>query len=179
MGCLVNLAKIILGLILIVIMLFTAYKLVHEPYRPEDFQQTSTQEYQPQESKTDITYEVPKQSGENHDYIMENTFQKPGVVMELTPKLEIGLVYVIKVFKSVLGTDFTPTIISAHDSFNRHDQWSPHRTGRAVDIRLDDLPLKQKRKVVRILQNTIPEHYKVRWENQFLSTEYLHFESKH
>ena len=98
--------------------------------------------------------------------------------MELTPKLEIGLVYVIKVFKSVFGNDFTPTIISAHDSFNRHDQWSPHRTGRAVDIRLDDLPLKQKRKVVRILQNTIPDHYKVRWENQFLSNEYLHFESK-
>ena len=46
MGCLVNLFKIFLGLIMIAIMLIVGYKLIFDPYRPE----------------------VPVQSGENHDF---------------------------------------------------------------------------------------------------------------
>lgn len=132
-----------------------------------------------QKPAEDVNYDVPLQTGSNHDYIMENTFQKPGVVMELTPQLESGLVYAIKVFKSQFGPDFSPTINSAHDSYHIHDQWSPHRSGRAVDISLADLPLNQRRRVVRILEGTLPKNYKVRWESQYTPNEHIHLQSKH
>ena len=78
MGCLVNLIKIFLGLILIVIMLIVGYKLIFDP----------------------------------------STFQKPGVELELTPELERGLVYVIKVFKAVFGQDKSViSILSTHEEF--------------------------------------------------------------
>jgi len=186
MGCLVNLIKIFLGLILIVIMLIVGYKLIFDPYRPESpnscwSHRPVAEETSPTDNHTidNINYDVPLQTGPTHDYIMENTFQKPFVVMELDPELEKGLVYVIKVFKSQFGEDFSPTIISAHDSFDRHDKWSAHRVGRAVDISLADLPLKPKRKVMRILQGTLPSKYKAIWENQYLSNEHLHFQSDH
>ena len=187
-GCLGHLFKAFLGVIFICIMLVAAYKMVHDPYRPEkkniwskpvetQYHKSTEAEYKPKQKQDEINYDVPLQSGAKHDYIMENTFQKSWVEMELTPELERGLVYVIKVFKAVFGQDFTPTIISAHDSFDKHDRWSHHRTGRAVDIRLNDLPLKPKRKVVKILQNTLPSEYKVIWENQYLENEHLHFQS--
>ena len=193
MGRLVNLIKIFLGLILIVIMLIVGYKLIFDPYRPESpnsswshrpvaeqtYSKSDDGEYKAKEENYDFRTNVPVQVGENHDYIMENTFQKSGVVMELTPNLESGLVYVIKVFKSQLGEDFAPTITSAHDSFDKHDRWSKHRTGRAVDIRLNDLPLKEKRRVVKILQGTLPKEYKVEWESQGTVNEHLHFQSRH
>lgn len=191
MGCLVNLIKIFLGIIAIVIMLIAGYKLVFDPYRPEtsDYwsrvhttesnQNYNDGEYQSTQSKEDAEFEVPVQTGSNHEYIMENTFQKSGVVMELTPQLESGLVYVIKVFKSQFGQDFSPTITSAHDSFDRHDQWSKHRSGRAVDIRMNDLPLNERRRVVRILEQTLPKNYKVIWEDQYTPNEHIHFQSQH
>ena len=193
MGRLVNLIKIFLGLILIVIMLIVGYKLIFDPYRPESpnsswshrpvaeqtYSKSDDGEYKAKEENYDFRTNVPVQVGENHDYIMENTLQKSGVVMELTPNLESGLVYVIKVFKSQLGEDFAPTITSAHDSFDKHDRWSKHKTGRAVDIRLNDLPLKEKRRVVKILQGTLPKEYKVEWKNQGTVNEHLHFQSRH
>ena len=193
MGCLVNLIKIFLGLIRIAIMLIVGDKLIFDPYRPESpnscwshrpvaertYSKSDDGEYKAKEENYDFRTNVPVQVGENHDYIMENTFQKSGVVMELTPNLESGLVYVIKVFKSQFGEDFAPTITSAHDSFDKHDRWSKHRTGRAVDIRLNDLPLKEKRRVVKILQGTLPKEYKVEWESQGTVNEHLHFQSKH
>ena len=189
MGCLLNLFKIFLGLIVIIIMLVAGYKLVFDPYRPESpnscwSQRPAIEEtyapkaVEPPKDNYDFRTNVPEQVGETHDYIMENTFQIPGVAMELTPTLENGLVYVIKVFKSQFGEDFTPTIISAHDSFDKHDRWSHHKTGRAVDIRMNELPLKEKRRVVRILEGTLPKDYKVRWEDQYISTEHIHLQSK-
>lgn len=192
MGCLVNLFKTFLGIILIVIMLIVGYKLIFDPYRPESpnscwshrpvaeqtYSKSDDGEYKAKEENYDFRTNVPVQLGKNHDYIMENTFQKGYVVMELTPQLESGLVYVIKVFKSQFGEDFAPTIISAHDSFDRHDRWSHHRTGRAVDISLVDLPYYERRRVVKILEGTLPKDYKVRWEDQYTSREYLHFQSK-
>lgn len=168
MGCLVNLIKIFLGLILIVIMLIVGYKLIFDPYRPESPHSKP--------SVDNINDNVPVQTGPNHDYIMENTFQKPGVVMKLSKELESGLVYVIKVFKAVFGQDYSPTIISAHDSFHRHDKWSPHRTGRAVDIGFNDLPLKEKRRLVKILKATLPDDYTLIWESQYTPNEHLHFQ---
>ena len=111
-----------------------------------------------------------------YTYELENTFQKPFVVMELDPEPEKGLVYVIKVFKSQFGEDFSPTIISAHDSFDRHDKWSAHRVGRAVDISFADLPLKQRRRVVKILKATLPDDYTIVWENLGIQNELLHFQ---
>ena len=190
MGCLINLVKCFLALIMILIMLIVGYKLVFDPYTPEEAANTAKAraavilhsddgEYQTQQSKEEIAAEVPVQTGDNHDYILENTFQKPGVIMELTPSLEKGLVYVIKVFKSQLGEDFSPTITSAHDSYDKHDQWSKHRYGKAVDIRLNDLPLNERRRVVRILEQTLPKEYKVIWESQYTPNEHLHFQSQH
>ena len=193
MGCLVNLIKIILGLIMIAIMIIVGYKLIFDPYRPESpnsswshrpvaeqtYSKSDDGEYKAKEENYDFRTNVPVQVGENHDYIMENTIQKGYVVMELTPALERGLVYVIKVFKSQFGEDFAPTIISAHDSFDRHDKWSHHKTGRAVDISLVDLPYYKRRRVVKILEGTLPKGYKVRWESQYTSREYLHFQSRH
>ena len=180
MGCLVNLFKTFLGIILIVIMLIVGYKLIFDPYRPEkpNYRSKVRTEETYQKPAEEVRNDVPVQSSDNHDYIMENTFQKGYVVMELTPQLESGLVYVIKVFKSQFGEDFAPTIISAHDSFDRHDRWSHHRTGRAVDISLVDLPYYERRRVVKILEGTLPKDYKVRWEDQYTSREYLHFQSK-
>ena len=190
-GCPGHLFKAFLGLIFICIMLWAGYKLITEPYHPPK-ENTSVEtpapqqdysEYKSKPSAEDDKYEVKKLMTEtkcdNHDYIMENTIQKSWVEMKLTPELERGLVFVIKVFKAVFSQDFTPTVISAHDSFDKHDKWSRHRTGRAVDIRLDDLPLKPKRKVMRILQGTLPPEYKAIWENQYLSNEHLHFQSDH
>lgn len=199
MGCLGNLIKIFLGLIMILIMLVVGYKLIFDPYTPEEknyntttraeetyqkfdertYKQTDEGGYKSKQSAEEVKYDVPVQTGSNHDYIMENTFQKPGVVMELTPQLESGLVYAIKVFKSQFGPDFSPTINSAHDSYHIHDQWSPHRSGRAVDISLADLPLNQRRRVIRILEGTLPKDYKVRWESQYTQNEHIHFQSKH
>ena len=172
-------------------MLIVGYKLIFNPYRPEkgnlcrsrvlaeeSYQKPDEGEYKSKPSAKEVKNDVPVQSGDNHDYIMENTFQKGYDVMELTPQLERGLVYVIKVFKSQFGEDFAPTIISAHDSFDRHDQWSPHRTGRAVDISLVDLPYYKRRRVVKILEGTLPKDYKVKWEYQYSSNEHLHFQSK-
>lgn len=192
MGCLVNLFKIILGLIMIAIMLIVGYKLIFDPYRPESpnscwshrpvaeqtYSKSDGDEYKAKEENYDFRTNVPVQVGENHDYIMENTIQKGYVVMELTPALERGLVYVIKVFKSQFGEDFAPTIISAHDSFDRHDKWSHHKTGRAVDISLVDLPYYKRRRVVKILERTLPKGYKVEWEHQGTVNEKLHFQSK-
>lgn len=188
MGCLFNLFKCILGLIMILIMLVVAYKLVFDPYRPESpnscwshrpaVEETyAPKAAEPPKENYDFRTNVPEQVGETHDYIMENTFQLPGVVMELTPTLENGLVYVIKVFKSQFGEDFAPTIISAHDSFDKHDRWSKHKTGRAVDIRMNDLPIKEKRRIVKILERTLPKGYKVEWEHQGTVNEKLHFQS--
>ncbi len=181
MGCLVNLIKIILGLIMIAIMLVVGYKLIFDPYRPEkpDHRSKVRAEETYQKPTEETKYEVPVQSGDNHEYIMENTFRKGYVVMELTPQLERGLVYVIKVFKSQFGQDFSPTIISAKDSFDRHDQWSKHRVGKAVDISLVGLSYYKRKEVVRILEKTLPKDYKVRWENQYTSQEHLHFQSRH
>ena len=142
MGCLVNMFKIVLGIFLILIMLVVGFKLVFDPYRPESpnscwshkSAEMDTQQNEP--SIDNISYDVPMQTGTTHDYIMANTFQKQFVRMELDPELEKGLVFVIKAFKTVFGQDFSPTITSAHDSFNTHDKWSPHRWGRAVDIAL-------------------------------------------
>jgi hypothetical protein len=193
MGCLVNLIKIILGLIMIAIMLIVGYKLIFDPYRPESpnsswshrpvaeqtYSKSDGGEYKAKEENYDFRTNVPVQVGENHDYIMENTIQKGYVVMELTPALERGLVYVIKVFKSQFGEDFAPTIISAHDSFDRHDKWSHHKTGRAVDISLVDLPYYKRRRVVKILEGTLPKEYKVEWKCQGTVNEHLHFQSRH
>lgn len=190
MGCLVNLFKIFLGLIVILIMLITGFKLVFDPYRPEvgtcwsrnhtddSYKKESSSEYE-YKSKEEPILDVPVQSSSNHDYIMENTFQKPGVVMELTPQLESGLVYAIKVFKSQLGQDFSPTITSAHDSFDKHNKVSKHRTGQAVDIRLNDIPLNEKRRIVKILETTLPKNYKVIWEGKYTQNEHIHLQSKH
>ncbi|WP_407448363.1 hypothetical protein [Fibrobacter sp.] len=193
MGCLGNLIKIFLGLIMILIMLVVGYKLIFDPYTPEEKNYNTTtrteETYQKADERTykqtddtepsidNVNYDVPLQTGSNHDYIMENTFQKPGVVMELTPQLESGLVYAIKVFKSQFGPDFSPTIISAHDSYHIHDKWSRHRYGQAVDISLADLPLNQRRRVVRILEGTLPKDYKVRWESQYTQNEHIHLQS--
>ena len=189
MGCLVNLIKIILGLIMIAIMLIVGYKLIFDPYRPESpnscwshmpTEETSSKaddgEYKKEPSIDNINYDVPVQTGPNHDYIMENTFQKPWVSMALDPELETGLVFVIKAFKAVFGQDFTPTIISAHDSFDRHDKWSPHRVGRAVDISLNDLHLKEKKHLIKFLKSTMPDDYTMVWEDQGIMTEHLHFQ---
>ena len=180
---------------MILIMLVVGYKLIFDPYTPEEKNYNTTtrteETYQKADERTykqtddtepsidNVNYDVPLQTGSNHDYIMENTFQKPGVVMELTPQLESGLVYAIKVFKSQLGPDFSPTIISAHDSYHIHDKWSHHRYGQAVDISLADLPLNQRRRVVRILEGTLPKDYKVRWEDKYLSNEHIHLQSNH
>ena len=142
--------------------------------KPDERTYKQTDDTEP--SIDNVNYDVPLQTGSNHDYIMENTFQKPGVVMELTPQLESGLVYAIKVFKSQFGPDFSPTIISARDSYHIHDRWSPHRYGQAVDISLADLPLNQRRRVVRILEGTLPKDYKVRWEDKYLSNEHIHLQ---
>ena len=187
MGCLVNLFKCFLALCMILVMLIVGYKLIFDPYTPDEHPKARTDvtypvddgEYKSTPSPTEVNYDVPVQSGANHDYIMENTFQKSGVVMELTPQLESGLVYVIKVFKSQLGEDFSPTITSAHDSFDRHDKWSKHRYGQAVDIRMNDLPLNERRRVVRILEQTLPKDYKVIWESQYTPNEHIHFQSNH
>ena len=183
MGCLGNLIKIFLGIIMIIIMLIVGYKLIFDPYRPESpnscwSHRPVAEETSPTDNHTidNINYDVPVQTGANHDYIMENTFQRTEVVMELAPELESGLVYVIKVFKSQFGEDFSPTIISAHDSFDRHDKWSAHRVGRAVDISLADLPLKQRRRVVKILKATLPDDYTIVWENLGIQNEHLHFQ---
>ena len=189
MGCLVNFIKIILGLIMIAIMLIVGYKLIFDPYRPESpnscwshmpAEETSSKaddgEYKTNPSIDNINYDVPVQTGPNHDYIMENTFQKPWVSMALDPELETGLVFVIKAFKAVFGQDFSPTIISAHDSFDRHDKWSPHRVGRAVDISLNDLHLKEKRRLIKFLKSTMPDDYTMVWEDQGIMTEHLHFQ---
>ena len=114
MGCLVNLIKIFLGLIMIAIMLIVGYKLIFDPYRPESpnsswshrpvaeqtYSNPERREPKTQEENYDFRTNVPVQVGENHDYIMENTIQKGYVVMELTPALERGLVYVIKCSKA-------------------------------------------------------------------------------
>ena len=183
MGCLFNLLKCILGLIMILIMLIVGYKLVFDPYRPESpnscwSHKTAEVESIQDDSPTidNISYDVPMQTGPTHDYIMDNTFQKPFVVMELDPELEKGLVYVIKAFKTVFGQDFSPTIISAHDSFDRHDKWSPHRVGRAVDIDLSDLPLQETKRIVKFLKSTMPDDYTINWEDQGIQTEHLHFQ---
>ncbi len=158
----------------------TEYK---QSYPEETYQKSDEGTYKQTDdtepSIDNVSYDVPVQSGSNHDYIMENTFQKPGVVMELTPQLESGLVYAIKVFKSQFGPDFSPTIISAHDSYHIHDKWSRHRYGQAVDINLADLPLNQRRRVVRILEGTLPKDYKVRWESQYTQNEHIHLQSNH
>lgn len=181
MGCLLNLFKIFLGIIAIIIMLVVGYKLVADPYRPESpnspwSHKTAEVSSQQDDSPTidNISYDVPMQTGPTHDYIMDNTFQKSVVVMELDPEFEKGLVYVIKAFKAVFGQDFSPTIISAHDSFYRHDKWSPHRVGRAVDIALADLPLNDKRRLVKFLKSTMPDYYTIIWENQGIQSEHLH-----
>lgn len=187
MGCLVNLFKCLLAMFIILIMLIVGVKLIFDPYSPDEQPKPRTDvtypaddgEYKTTPSQTEFNYDVPVQSGPDHEYIMENTFQKSGVVMELTPQLEHGLVYVIKVFKSQLGEDFYPTITSAHDSFHIHDKWSKHRYGKAVDIRMNDLPLDERRRVVRILKQTLPKEYKVIWESQYTPNEHLHFQSKH
>ena len=66
MGCLVNLFKIFLGLIMIAIMLIVGYKLIFDPYRPEKGG------YKSKPSAEEVKYEVPVQLSDNHDYIMEN-----------------------------------------------------------------------------------------------------------
>lgn len=186
-ACFEHLLKTFFGLILICIMLVAAYKMVHDPYRPEsknlwsqpvETTKPDEGEYTTRQNKAETYYEVPVQTGALHDYIMENTFQKSGVVMELTPDLEKGLVLVIKCFKEVFGPDFAPTITSAHDSFDQHNEWSYHRTGRAVDIRLNDLPLQQRRRVMKLIQERLPNGYKAIWESQYLPNEHLHFQSK-
>lgn len=188
MGCLFNLVKIVIGIIMLLIMIVAGYKLIFDPYSPEPpnscwSHKTNAEEsyapnvVEPQHGNYDFRTNVPVQVGEKHDYIMANTFQAPGVAMELTQTLENGLVYVIKVFKTQLGEDFTPTIISAHDSFDKHDRWSEHKTGRAVDIRMNDLPYYKKRLVVKILEKTLPKEYKVEWQHQGTVNEKLHFQS--
>jgi len=185
-GCFEHMLKTFFGLIFICIMLVAAYKMVHDPYRPESknlwSQPVETKpdegEYTTKQNKAETYYEVPVQTGPYHEYIMENTFQKSGVVMELTPDLEKGLVLVIKTFKEVFGPDFALTITSAHDSFDKHNEWSYHRTGRAVDIRLNDLPLQQRRRAMKLVQERLPNGYKAIWESQYLPNEHLHLQSK-
>lgn len=179
MGCLINLFKIFLLLIFFPIMFFAGYKLIFEPYYPGRWSQKDAEEFFPQDTSVSmdkISYDIPMQTGPTHDYIMDNTFQKPFVRMELDPELEKGLVYVIKAFKAVFGQDFSPTIISAHDSFDRHEKWSPHCWGHAVDIALADLPLKDKRRLVKFLKATLPDDYTIKWEYQGTKSEQLHFQ---
>lgn len=182
MGCLVNLFKIFLGLIVILICLVAGYKLLFDPYRPESPNSPWSHKTEDESSQQDdspsidnISYDVPMQTGPTHDYIMDNTFQNQFVRMELTPGLENTLVYVIKAFKAVFGQDFSPTIISAHDSFDTHDKWSCHRIGCAVDIGMADLPLNEKRRLVKFLKATLPDdEVTIRWENFGIQTEHLH-----
>jgi hypothetical protein len=155
-----------------------AEETYHKP-KERTYKQNDEGGYKSKQSAEEVNYDVPLQTGSNHDYIMENTFRKGYVVMELTPQLESGLVYAIKVFKSQFGPDFSPTIISAHDSYHIHDKWSRHRYGQAVDISLADLPLNPRRRVVRILEGTLPKDYKVRWESQYTQNEHIHLRSNH
>lgn len=183
-GCFERLLKTVLGLIFIAVLLVVAHHGLTAPYTPEKPTTGQTQAvdegvYNTKQSQDEIKYEVPVQNTSDHDYIMVNTFQKSGVVMELTPDLERSLVYVIKVFKAVFGQDFTPTIISAHDSFDKHNEWSYHRTGRAVDIRTNDLPIKEKRKVFNMIEASLPKDFKIIWEQQYLPTEHFHLQSRH
>lgn len=72
---------------MIIIMLIVGYKLIFDPYRPESpnscwSQRPVAEETSPSDNHTidNINYDVPVQTGANHDYIMENTFQKPFVI---------------------------------------------------------------------------------------------------
>ncbi len=178
MGCLVHLVKIFLGLIAIVIMLVAGYKLIHDPYRPVDNKPTQQVYTEPIKPKPEPKAETPVQTGSNHDYIMANTLQERYVEMRLTPTMETGLVYVIKVFKQEFGPDFTPSVISANDRPEKHELYSLHNRGQAVDIRTNDLPLKQKRRVIKVLQTTLPQDmYHAIWKSQGTENEHLHFES--
>lgn len=180
MGCLGQLFRIVLGLGMLLILLIAGCCLVFSPYTPEDGSTKNPDFYthvDGEEYCRECVFDVPEQSGETHDYIMDNTRRKIWVEMEFTKATESGLKYVIKVFKSVLGEDYSPLIISGHDHYEKNNLTSHHGTGRAVDISTAGIPMEQKNKIYKILLETLPTSYKVRVEKKFGEKNVIHFQS--
>ena len=76
MGCLVNLIKIILGLIKIAIMLIVGYKLIFDPYRPESPNSSWSQRPAVEETYAPKATEPPKRTMTSEPMFL-NRWAKP------------------------------------------------------------------------------------------------------
>lgn len=161
LGCLW--AIFCLFIFIIIILLLIIFVLLSPP-------DENHSEYRSVEHKVEtvVQYDVGDMS-----YILDNTNQKPTVVLNLKRPMIYGTEVAIKVFKAYMGDDYVPTITSGNDS--EHSSNSKHYDDLAVDFRIKDVPYDLRMSLYTDLNNSLQD-YLVLWEDIDYANEHIHIQ---
>lgn len=161
LGCLW--AIFCLFIFIIIILLLIIFVLLSPPDEKHS-------EYRSVEHKVEtvVQYDVGDMS-----YILDNTNQKPTVVLNLKRPMIYGTEVAIKVFNAYMGDDYVPTITSGNDS--EHSSNSKHYEDLAVDFRIKDVPYDLRMSLYTDLNNSLQD-YLVLWEDIDYANEHIHIQ---
>ena len=116
----------------------------------------------------------PFNQREVHRLLIKRTRQKPGVYLEsLLPVMDTAGIEIVHCFHKVMGDDYVPVITSGND-YPYHKRESKHYKNAAMDFRIKDVPLNNRREIVEMTQLKLGERFRVLWEKGEM--EHLHVE---
>lgn len=111
---------------------------------------------------------------EVHRLLIKRTLQKPGVYLEsLEPALDTAGLEIVNVYHTILGDDYTPVITSGND-WPYHAKNSKHYQNKALDFRIQLIPMDKRRQIVERCQERLGTRFRVLWEKG--EAEHLHVE---
>ena len=116
----------------------------------------------------------PFNERELHRLLLRRTRQKEGVYLEsLLPALDTAAIEVVYCYHQVMGDEYIPVITSGND-YPYHARTSKHYQNAAIDFRIKNMPVEQRRQVFEMTKNRLGERFNVLWEKG--DAEHLHIE---
>ena len=116
----------------------------------------------------------PFNQHEVHKLLLKRTRQKYGVYLEsLLPAMDTAGIEVVHCFHVVMGDEYVPVITSGND-YPYHKRNSKHYQNAAMDFRIKDVPVENRRQLVEMVQQKLGARFRVLWEKG--EAEHLHVE---
>lgn len=113
-----------------------------------------------------------------HHFIESFIPKKDGVQLNTVPKIDTAILKINKVYQSVLNDpDYKILITSANDS-KAHNKNSAHYSGKAVDIRINNINSKLKKEIVNMVNDVLGPEFFVLHEDKGKPNEHLHIQLK-
>lgn len=109
-----------------------------------------------------------------HRLLLQRTRQKAGVYLEsLEPSMDTIGLEIVNAYHEVMGYEYVPVITSGND-WPYHKKTSKHYLNRAMDFRIKNLLLEEKKSIVEKAQKRVKGRARVIWEKG--EAEHLHVE---